>query len=178
VGLTTLLLGSDSFLPFKLPLYRTDEGSSKVLNIELPLLGGSIYARTNCRQLPQLNEDVNAIPNQADVFLAHNVHLFQDCAGEMHKHAIYLPESILGDLGRVHVSLGYLWSSKHNLVIIDGRRFFVGYAEYQFARRLNVKIRTITLLFGLDLLQRPWFCLSHADKSFKHHQHESRKFYL
>ncbi|KAJ4352532.1 uncharacterized protein N0V89_007881 [Didymosphaeria variabile] len=175
VKLTTPLLGSGPFLPFKMPLYCTDGDSSNLLSIELRLLGGSIYARANCAQLPLIRKGAKVIPNQDDVYLAHNVHHFQDCAGQMHKHAIRLPESILDHLQRVHVSPGYLWSSKHNLVITNGRRFFVGYANYQSNRSSKT---VVTLLFGLDHLQRPWFCLSNADESFEPHSLESRKLYL
>lgn len=183
VKLTTPLLGSGPFLPFKMPLYCTDEGSAQLLSIELRLLGGSIYARTNCTQLPQLHKDAKVIPNQDDVFLAHNVHRFQDCAGQMHKHAIRLPKSIQGGLQRAHVSPGYLWSSKHNLVITNGCRFFVGYANYEdggyHANQARGEPKTVvTLLFGLDHLQRPWFCLSNADSSFEPHSLEGRKLYL
>ncbi|KAL1597934.1 hypothetical protein SLS60_008422 [Paraconiothyrium brasiliense] len=174
VKLCTPLLGSEPFLPFNMPLYCMEQGSSELLSIELRLLGGSIYARTNCTQLPELHKDAKVIPNQDEVFLAHNIHHFQDCAGEMHKHAIRLPASILGELQLVKVSPGYLCSSKHNLVITNGRRFFVGCANYE-----SIATRTmVTLLFGLDYLQKPWFCFSNADKSFEPHSLESRKLYL
>jgi hypothetical protein len=178
VKLTTPLLGSGPFSPFKMPLYCTDGASSELLAIELRLLGGSIYARTNCTQLPQLHQDAKVIPNQDDVFLAHNVRRFRDCAGEMHKHAIRLPESILGRLQRVHVSPGYLWSKKHNAVITSGCRFFVGFANYVSKGALAYEEFAVTLLFGLDHLQRPWFCFSNSDESFEPHSMESRRMYL
>jgi hypothetical protein len=180
VKLITPLLGSGPFLPFKMPLYCTDGGSSKLLAMELRLLGGSIYARTNCTRLPLLHKDAKVVPNQDDVFLAHNIQRFQGCAGEMHKHAIHLPETILGSLERVHVSPGYLWSSKHNLVITNGCRFFVGYAKYELKlNRVSASgTFAVNLIFGLDHLQRPWFCLSGVDKSFEPRRLESRSLYL
>lgn len=174
VRLNTPLLGSGPFAPFKMPLYCTYEGTSALLSIELRLLGSSIFARTNCTQLPQLSKDAKVNPNQDDVFLANSVHRFQACAGQMHKHAIRLPSWILGLYRRTKVSPGYLWSSKYDLLITNGRRFFVGSASYQ----LDGSNAEVTLLFGLDHLQRPWFCLSNVDKSFEPSILESRKSYL
>jgi hypothetical protein len=178
VKLSTPLLGSGPFLPFRMPLYCTEKDTLGVLSIELRLLGGSIYGRTHCTQLPPLLADAKVIPSQDDVFLAHNVHRFQNCAGEMHKHAIQLPESIGDDLERGYVSPGYLWSSKHNLVITNGRRFFVGCAGYHTKNQHNSREPTVTLLFGLDHLQKPWFCLSNVDQGFNQGTLENRKMYL
>jgi hypothetical protein len=175
VKFITPLLGTGPFFPFRMPLYCTDGTSSQLLSIELRLLGGSIYARANCTQLPLVRKDAKVIPNQDDVFLAHKIRHFQHCAEQMHKHAIRLPESILKTLHLVHVSPGYLWSSKHNLVTTNGRRFFIGCAYYQTNNTLRA---AVTLLFGLDHLQRPWFCLSNTDPSFESHSLESRKLYL
>ncbi|KAL5379256.1 hypothetical protein DPSP01_008531 [Paraphaeosphaeria sporulosa] len=173
VKLTTPLLGSGPFHPFKTPLYCIDQGDSNMISIELRLLGGSVYARTDCTQLPELHRDWKIIPSQDEVYLAHNIHRFHDCIRKLHRHAIRLPDSLL-HLQRQTVSPGYLWSNTHRLMMTNGRRFFIGFATYRSA---DAKFEA-NLLFGLDHMLRPWSCFSNIEPSFEPLPLEARKSYL
>ncbi|KAL5462734.1 hypothetical protein PMIN07_004755 [Paraphaeosphaeria minitans] len=175
VRITTPLLGSGPFCPFRTPLYCIDGDDSKFISIELRLLGGSVYARTECTQLPELQKHFKGILSQDEVYLASNVHRFHDCIGKLHKHAIRIPDSLL-DLERQTVSPGYLWSKEHSLVMTNGRRFFVGFATYRDPRP-GIKTEA-KLLFGLDHMLKPWCCFSSVDPSFEARPLEARKPYL
>lgn len=175
VRISTPLLGSDPFSPFRTPLYCIDGDKSKSISIELRLLGGSVYARTNCTQLPELQQNFKGIVSQDEVYLANKIHRFEPYIGTLHRHAIRVPDSLL-NLRRITVSPGYLWSNDHKLIVTNGRRFFVGSATYQDPRPgMPTEAK---LLFGLDDMLRPWCCFSHVDSSFEAQPLESRKSYL
>ena len=176
IKLTTPLWGAGPCEPFTMPLHCYDHNQKpcKPLGIALRWVGDNVYARTSIQDLPYF-EPAKVLPSQDEIFVTRKVDDLWDCIGLLHRNSIRIPKMLGGQLERINVSPGFLWSERYELFMTIGKMFPVGYATYNVPQDENSVVR---LIFGLDYEEQPWFHLVEPGSPMEPLVLEMRRVYL